>query len=164
MIQELLKSNCYHALNQGQYFIYDNDVTNKPNFVSEDGKWNLNIVNETTEVVNFFQNDGCLMKQNELKKCDWICFVNNEFYFIEAKDVKMRSRSSQRNDAVLKFDDTIPYFIDLYPSIKTMKLIVVMNFRSSKITSATNKSKALYFDEKYNAEYRETNILEFNKE
>ena len=123
---------------------------------------NLNLINNTINIVNFFQNDGCLMNQNELKKCDWICFFNNEFYFIEAKDVKMRSRSNQRNDAVLKFDATITYFLNLYPSIKAMKLIVVMNFRSSRITSATNKSKASYFQEEYNAEYRETNILEFN--
>lgn len=163
MIQELLKSNCCYPLNQGQYFIYDDDLNNVPSFVSEEDKWNLNLNNNTATIVNFFQNDGCLMTQNELKKCDWICFVDNEFYFIEAKDVKMRSRSSQRNDAVLKFDVTIPHFIALYPSVKTMKITVVMNFRSSKITSATNKSKALYFNEKYNAEYRETNILEFNK-
>jgi hypothetical protein len=162
MINELLASNCYYSLNQGKYFIYDDDLNNVPSFVSEGEKWNLNLNNNSNEIVNFFQNDGCLMTQNELKKCDWICFINNNFYFIEAKDVKMRSRSNQRNDAVLKFDDTIPYFINLYPVIKTMQLIVIMNFRSPKITSATNKSKALYFQEKYNAEYRETNILEFN--
>ncbi len=162
MIKKLLESNCYHPLNAGQYFIYDDDLNNVPSFVSKEEKWNLNLINNTIEIVNFFQNDGCLMIQNDLKKCDWVCFFANEFYFIEAKDVKMRSRSSQRNDAVLKFDDTIPYFIDLYPIIKTMKLIVIMNFRSSKITSANNKSKALHFDEKYKAEYRETNRLEFN--
>ncbi len=162
MIKKLLTSKCYYSLNQGKYFIYDDDLNNVPSFVLEGEKWNLNLNNNSNEIVNFFQNDGCLMTQNELKKCDWICFFNNNFYFIEAKDVKMRSRSSQRNDAVLKFDDTIPYFINLYPVIKTMQLIVVMNFRSPKITSASNKSKALYFQENYNAEYRETNILEFN--
>jgi hypothetical protein len=162
MIEELINTNCFYALNQGQYYIYDDDLNNVPSFVSKDERWNLNLINNTVKTVNFFQNDGCLMNQNELKKCDWICFRQDEFYFIEAKDVKMRSRSNQRNDAVLKFDTTIAYFLHQYPSIKSMRLIMVMNFRSSRITSATNKSKATYFQEEYNAEYRETNIIEFN--
>ena len=164
MIEELKNTNCFYPLASGTYFIYDNDVKNEPSFVLEGEKWNLKIVNNTVEIINFFQNDGCLMKQNELKKCDWLCFNNSEFYFIEAKDVKKKNRKIQRNDAVDKFDVTIPYFLNLYPSIKTMKLIVIMNFRNSKITNAANKAKAGYFDEEYNAEYRETNILEFNKE
>lgn len=162
MIEELKNTTCFYSLENGVYFIYDNDELNKPSFVAEEERWNLRIVNDSNEAINFFQNDGCLMSQNELKKCDWLCCKNNDFYFIEAKDVKKKNRKLQRNDAVDKFDVTIPYFLNLYPSIKTMKLIVVMNFRSSKITNAANKSKAAYFDEKYNAEYRETNILEFN--
>ena len=162
MIEELINTNCFYPLNQGQYFIYDDDLNNVPSFVTEEEKWNLNIVNNTAISVNFFQNDGCLMTQNELKKCDWICFKEDKFYFIEAKDVKMRSRKSQRNDAVEKFDATIPYFLNLYPEIRDMRMFVIMNFRSPKITNASNKSKATYFEEEYNAEYRETNILEFN--
>nr|WP_315198061.1 hypothetical protein [uncultured Flavobacterium sp.] len=162
MIEKLKNTNCFYPLKNGAYFIYDNDVKNEPDFVLEEERWNLKIVNGTNDVVNFFQNDGCLMKHNDLKKCDWLCHRDKEFYFIEAKDVKKKNRKIQRNDAVEKFDATIPYFLNLYPSIKTMKLIVIMNFRNSKITNAANKAKATYFDEEYNAEYRETNILDFN--
>ena len=56
------------------------------------------------------------MTQNELKKCDWLCYFKNEFYFIEAKDVKMKKRNEERKDAVEKFDATIPYFQKLYPA------------------------------------------------
>lgn len=161
MIEELTESNCYYPLNQGIYFIYDDELNNVPNFLSENDRWNLKIVNDSENVINFLQNDGCLMIQNEMKKCDWICFDQNDFYFIEAKDVKPKSRSSQRNDAIKKFDATIPYFLNLYPNLVNMRLFVIMNFRSSNLTNAANKAKAAYFEDKYNAKYIETNILEF---
>lgn len=161
MIEELFNTNCFFPLVNGKYFIYDDDKNNKPLFLKEEDRWNLNIINYSHDKVNFFQNDGCLITQNELKKCDWICFKDDEFYFIEAKDVKLKNRRKEKKDAVEKFDVTIPYFINLYPILNNMKLIVIMNFRSSKITSAANKSKESYFQEVHNAEYRETNILEF---
>ena len=161
MIEKLFETSCFFPLKKGIYFIYDDDKNNNPLFVNENEKWNLNLINNSQSKVNFFQNDGCLMTNNQLKRCDWICYKENEFYFIEAKDVKPKSRRSERNDAVEKFNLTIPYFTNLYPVINKMKLIVVMNFRSSKITNAANKSKEVYFQEVHNAEYRETNILEF---
>lgn len=162
MIQELIKTNCHFQLNEGNHYIYDDNINSKPLFVTEFEKWNLNIINNSNKDVNFFQNDGCLMKQNKLKKCDWLCFFDNTFYFIEAKDVKLKKRNEERKDAIEKFDATIPYYFNLYPILKSMKLIVIMNFRSPKITNASNKLKEAYFKEKYNASYKETNFIEFN--
>lgn len=161
MISELTKTNCYYPLQAGIYFIVDDNLKNKPLFVDESEIWTLKLVNESQDIVNFFQNDGCLMKENHLKKCDWICIKNDEIFFIEAKNVKMKKRNPERIDAVEKFDATLLYFIDLYPMIKTMKVIVIVNFRSPRITNASNKSKEAYFNEKYNAKYKETNFLKF---
>jgi hypothetical protein len=161
MIQELIATKCYYPLKKGNHFIYDDSINNVPLFRNEEEKWNLNLVNHSENPINFFQNDGCLMVQNELKKCDWTCFKDNEFYFIEAKDVKANSRRAERNDAIEKFKITITYYVDLYPTIKKMKLFVIMNFRSSKITNAANKAKEAYFDQEYNAKYKETNFLKF---
>jgi hypothetical protein len=162
MIQELIETECHFPLDKGNYYIYDDNINNKPLFVNETEKWNLNIINCSNKQVNFFQNDGCLMKQNELKKCDWFCIFENNLYFIEAKDVKMKKRNIERKDAVEKFEANIPYFLNLYPNIKTMKIFVIVNFRSPKITSASDKARSTFFDEKYNAKYKETNRLEFN--
>ena len=92
-MEELLQSTSYYPLKKGDYYIYDDNIANKPLFLKEDEKWNLKIENKSENNVNFFQNDGCLMTQNELKKCDWLCYFKNDFYFIEAKDVKMKKRN-----------------------------------------------------------------------
>lgn len=163
MIEKLINSHCYYPLTKGEYFIYDDAKNDKPSFVSKDQIWNLNIVNNLGAIVHFIQNDGCIMTQNELKKCDWVCFTNDTIIFIEAKNVKRKGRrKKQRNDAVEKFKVSISYYFKSYPEIKTMKLIVIMNFKSySGITQASNKAKAFYFKNAFNAEYIETNFLEF---
>lgn len=162
MIQELTETKCFYPLNKGVYYIYDDNIENKPLFLNKDERWNLSIVNNSEKIINFFQNDGCLMSQNELKKCDWLCFFENKFYFIEAKDVKIKKRNEERKDAIEKFEATIPYFSNLYPNIETMEIFVIMNFSSPKITNASHKLNETYFREKFNAKYKETNILEFN--
>ena len=103
------------------------------------------------------------MTQNDLKKCDWVSVFGDNFYFIEAKDVNNASRRKrQRNEAIEKFDVTIPYYIKAYPIMIDMNFFVIMNFRNSRITRASNKAKEFYFKEKFNADYIETNCLEFN--
>ena len=161
MIKEL-SEDCHYLLKKGEYFIYDDDKNNKPLFLNEDDIWNLKINNDSEINVNFFQNDNCLMTDNKLKKCDWICVFNNELYFIEAKDINKPSRRKiERRDAVEKFNTTISYFSKTYPNLKEMSLFVIMNFRSSKITRAANKARESYFDETFNAKYIETNHLDF---
>ncbi len=162
MIEEL-NENCHYPLTKGEYFIYDDNKNNKPLFLTEDAIWNLKILNASETNVHFFQNDNCLMTNNQLKKCDWICVFQNEFYFIEAKDVANAARrKKQRRDAVEKFEATISYFFESYPDIKKMSLFIIMNFRNPKITRAANKARESYFDEIFNAKYIETNILNFN--
>ena len=75
--------------------------------------------------------------------------------------VKMKKRNSERKDATEKFEATIPYYLSIYPIIRTMKIFVIVNFRSPKITSASDKTRSAFFDEKYSASYKETNLLEF---
>ncbi len=53
-------------------------------------------------------------------------------------------------------------FLNLYPNIETMKIFVIVNFRSPKITSASDKARSSFYNENYNAKYQETNRLEFN--
>jgi hypothetical protein len=103
------------------------------------------------------------MTQNELKKCDWITIFKNTMYFVEAKDVNKASRrKKQRIDAIEKFEQTISYYTETYPDIINMNFFVVMNFRSKiKLTRASNKAKESYFKEEFNADYIETNYLEF---
>jgi hypothetical protein len=163
MIVDLLNTECHYPLIKGEYFIYDNDAINNPDFVLEEKKWNLKITNSSDTNVDFFQNDGCLMTQNELKKCDWITIFKNIMYFVEAKDVNKASRrKKQRIDAIEKFEQTISYYTETYPDIINMNFFVVMNFRSKiKLTRASNKAKESYFKEEFNADYIETNYLEF---
>lgn len=162
MIQKLINTKCYYPLEKGNFFINDNADKNEPIFTSENEVWSLQILNQSENTLHFVQNDNCIMTQNDLKKCDWVCFTSTTFYFIEAKNVKSGRRKNQRNDAVEKFMITIPYYLNSYNELKNMNLVVVMNFRNvSKITNASNKAKASYFKETFNAKYLETNFLEF---
>ncbi len=158
-----LDTTCHYPLTKGEYFIYDDNENNKPLFLDEDAIWNLKIVNNSDINIDFFQNDNCLMTDNNLKKCDWIIIFENEFYFVEAKNVKPSRRKQERKDAVEKFKATIPYFLNIYPEVKKMNLFVIMNFKSLRtITNAANKARKSYFNETFDAEYIETNILKFN--
>ena len=162
MIVDLLNKKCHYPLEKGEYYIYDDEANHTPKFVNDDEEWNIKIVNNSNFDIDFFQNDGCLMTQNELKKCDWISIFRNKFYFIEAKDVKAGQRKKQRKDAIEKFNATIPYYLETYPALIDLSLYVIMNFRDMvKLTRAANKAKAFYFKEEFNAEYIETNHLDF---
>ncbi len=158
-----LDTKCHYPLKKGNYYVYDDDINNKPLFCNEDENWNLKIINKSNINVDFFQNDNCLMTDNNLKKCDWILIFKDEFHFIEAKDVKTKQRSKARKNADKKFEITIPYFTKLHPEIIKMKKHVVLNFKSnSNITRAADKAKQSYYSETYNAKYKETNKLNFN--
>ncbi|MGB0981389.1 MAG: hypothetical protein ACPGUH_04735 [Winogradskyella sp.] len=166
MIVSQLDKNCLYPLKEGNHYIYDNHLEHKPRIVKKDDKWNLEIVNNSEELVNFFQNDACLMTLNDLKKCDWLLIFKNSFYFIEAKDVGNVSRKKEeRQSAIAKFDDTIPFYLAKYPFLSSMKLFAIMNFRSkknSRVVMTGDQDRREYFKEKHKVKYSETNYLEFN--
>ncbi len=160
---EKLDTKCHYPLKKGDYYIYDDDINNKPLFCKVDEKWNLNIINKSNINVDFFQNDECLMTNKNLKKCDWIIIFKDEFYFIEAKDVKIKQRSKAKKNAEKKFEVTIPYFLNLYPEIEEMKIKVILNLRStSNLTSSADKNRRNRYNVNYNTKYIETNSLTFN--
>ena len=165
MIVDLLNKKCHHPLKNGSHYIYDNHTENKPVFAEKKEKWNLEIFNNSSDVVNFFQNDGCLMTQKELKKCDWVLAFKNSFYFIEAKDVgKVARKKVERESAKDKFNDTIPFYLEKYPCLLSMKLFVIMNFRNkrnNRVVMTGDQDRREYFKEKHKVKYSETNYLEF---
>ncbi|MGB0880807.1 MAG: hypothetical protein ACPGTO_09595 [Polaribacter sp.] len=165
MIVSLLDEKCSYPLKQGEYYVYDNHTAKKPIFAKKEEKWNLEIVNNSSKIVNFFQNDGCLMTQNHLKKCDWVLAFKNSFYFIEAKDVgNLTRKKEERESAKDKFDDTIPFYLDKYPFLSTMKLFAIMNFRNkknSRVVMTGDQDRREYFKQKHKVKYSETNYLEF---
>ena len=162
MIANLYKTACYYPLKKGKHYIYDDDKNDKPIFLKKKEDWNLKISNKSTENVDFFQNDNCIMTDNAMKKCDWICIYANNFYFIEAKDVKIKQRSKACKNAKEKFNDTIPYFLKYYPDLKEKTIFVILNFKSvSKLTRAVDKAKKMYYNTQFNANYKETNKLKF---
>jgi len=160
MLKDLLNINCYFPLGKGVHFIYDDNINNFPLFVEEAQKWNLKIENNSTNQVDFFQNDACIMRDNKFKKCDWICFNQNNFYFIEAKDVKPSSRKKERKVSKEKFIDTLEFY-KKYSFPTNMKKFAVLNFRNIRlVNSSNNTNKAFYKD--LGLEYLETNFIEFN--
>ena len=162
MIDFTLDKECLSPLAKGEYYIYDNNKNNIPSFVMSSEKWSLKIINDSFEEILFYQNDNCLMKQNELKKCDWLAIHQNAFYFIEVKDAKTNQRRKQRIDARKKFDSTVPHYLEKHQSLNKMELRIVLNFRvEHKLTRASHKYYRAYYKESYNAKYLENQLYKF---
>ncbi|MDI9308882.1 MAG: hypothetical protein QM535_01605 [Limnohabitans sp.] len=140
------------------YFIYDNKTEEKTDFVDGNSKWNLKI--EVKKYSLFIDNERFIMNQAQsgVKKCDWICFNDSDFYFIESKDVKTKLRNAARTD----FDEKIVDTLDFYKkyNLAHLNLWGVLNFRSpNKVTSAASKDRKFKYKLK-GIKYEELNCLQ----
>lgn len=119
MIERLIQTRCHYPLTKGEFFfINDDNLNNVPLFVQEADSWNLHVINKLDQIIHFVQNDGCIMFGDKSKKCDWICFFEKTFYFIEAKNVSRKQRGRQRNNAIEQFKVTIPYYLIIILKLK----------------------------------------------
>ncbi|MEL1245144.1 hypothetical protein AAEO56_12780 [Flavobacterium sp. DGU11] len=158
------KYDCLFPLNQGSYYINDDRETKKAVFVKEDERWTLLIDNQKA-TIHFMQNEGCIMLDNAIKKCDWICFDDERFYFIEAKDVRPGQRKSERKGAKEKFEGTLKFYKEeLGFSLDNFtEVYAILNFRNTnRITSAASKENKAHYKETFGVTYEETNSIEFN--
>ncbi|MFC7774191.1 hypothetical protein [Flavobacterium sp. GCM10027622] len=151
--------NCHKILNEEVYYLED-VKDNETNFVEQDDYWNLCIENKNSKKIILLENEFCVMKNENSKKCDWALFEADNLFFIESKDVKPRNRSKERKDATKQLISTIEFYgskIDL----TTLNLHALICFKSkAKIIKSGDQARKALFKETYNADYFEANLIE----
>lgn len=156
---DLEKDICYKNLTNSVYYLEDikDAITS---FKSEEEYWNLCVENDNLKEILFLENEFSVMKNETSKKCDWVLFENNNLYFIESKDVKMRGRAKERKDAIKQLIATIEFYnsrIDLTP----IKLFSQVCFKSnSRIIKPGDQARKKTFSQ-YNSDFTEGNHIVF---
>jgi hypothetical protein len=156
----LEKDICYKTLKEIVHYLEDikDDVTS---FKSKEEYWNLCIENDNSKEILLLENEFSIMKNEISKKCDWVLFENNDLYFIESKDVKMRGRAKERKDAIKQLIATIRFYnsrIDL----SSTRLYSQVCFKSnSRIIKTGDQARKKIFSE-YNSDFTEGNYIVFD--
>lgn len=156
---DLEKDVCYKILDNSVYYleeIKDSTVQLK----TEEEYWNLCLENENLREILFLENEYSIMKNEDSKKCDWVIFENNNIYFIESKDVKLRGRKKERIDATKQLITTIEFYKTKI-NLDTVTIFSQICFKSnSRIVKAGDQARKVLFKQ-YNSEFSEGNLIKF---
>jgi hypothetical protein len=156
---DLGKDTCYKILNDSVYYLEDlkDAITS---FKSEEEYWNLCLENDNSKEILLLENEFSVMKNETTKKCDWVLLENNNLYFVESKDVKMRGRAKERIDATKQLIASIVF----YKSKMEFSSITVFSqicFKSkSKIIKTGDQARKVLFKQ-YDSEFSESNYISF---
>lgn len=144
------------------YYIVDDKAFEKTKFVNSNEKFDLKV--KTNEHFTFIDNERHIMNiaGDRVKKCDWIIFNFEKFYFIEAKNIKKKNyRKDAREETYLKFNDTMTFFIYNYNFSYNPKMFAILNFRenTNDISKASLKTLKAKYRLNLKLNYEETNFL-----
>lgn len=144
---------------ENSYFVFDNKSEERTDFVTkENEEWTLHL--DVKRTSGFIDNERFIMNDAGvgIKKCDWICFNQVNFYFIEAKNVKTKKRSEAKKDFDKKMQDTLSFYQQF--NLEELKKHAILNFNSpNKITGAATKDRKYKYKE-IGINYEELNYLE----
>ncbi len=139
----------YELLNDNLFFIYDDDSDEKftpCRIVSEEDEYQICVVNENEFEVTFIKIDQCLIINNDHRKCDCALISNNQFFFIEIKNVKLKQRKLARKEAIQQLKSTIEIFkqnLDL----SQFELYAIIGFKTNKpyiVQSSKNTQRVMF--------------------
>nr|WP_315158679.1 hypothetical protein [uncultured Flavobacterium sp.] len=156
---DLEKDVCYRLLDDLVYYLEDvkDAITN---FKSEEEYWNLCLENDSSKEILLLENEFSIMKNEVSKKCDWVLFENNNLYFVESKDVKMRGRAKERIDATKQLIASIVF----YKSKMELTAVTIFSkicFKSkSKIIKSGDQARKVLFKQ-FDSEFTEANHIIF---
>ena len=93
MIEQLYEvfpqlNNCLSIFSDKHVYLFENNQSQKGEFVSGKQIYHLHIENKTNGQFYFLQNDDCIMINEKNGQCDYLIFNGNEINFTEIKVVK----------------------------------------------------------------------------
>lgn len=156
----LEKGICYKTLKDSVYYLEDikDAITN---FKFEEEYWNLCIENGNSKEILLFENEFSVMKNETSKKCDWVLFENNNLYFVESKDVKIRSRNKERKDAVKQLIATIEFYSSKIDLSNTQLFSQICFKSNSRIIKTGDQARKKIFSQ-YNSDFTQGNYISFD--
>ncbi len=136
---------------------------NKPaKIVSDIDEYQLTVINNNGHNIWFVKTDKCLL-ENDKSKCDCLLFSDEIFCFVEIKNSKSSSRSTQRAKAIEQLEATIINFKGngINFSHIITKAIICFNSNNDYPIQASKKTQQAIFAEKYQVSLEEGNKIEF---
>lgn len=142
-----------------KYYIQDYKKEERTVLVNENEKWDFCLETNRTHSATLIDNERAIMTSINTKKCDWICFDSNKFFFLEAKKVNARSRKKARQDALKKFEASINFYHLIVSKINDLfETVAILSFDTPARlkNSASFKQKKAEFKRRFNVDYDET--------
>lgn len=121
---------------------------NKKKFTIKENKCRVNFLNLSGREITEVRIDGCLIKDNNVEKCDYLVQVENKIcIFIELKGAKIEKAINQ-----LKY--TLKKLNDIYPC--TQKICLIVSTRMPQDTKILKYKREL--KKEFNAKLLTKNI------
>ena len=101
---------CLESVEEKHFFIQDGS-NQKPAFIVKE-KGEFEVINHTSDSINFLKTDSCISDSNDTKRCDCAVFNNDTFCFIELKCIRASKFTTNRKKAETQLEATIDNFKD----------------------------------------------------
>lgn len=149
----------YESTSESEIFIYDADTLGKElpsSIVNSDSNYQIKLVNEEEKEIIFIKIDQCLIIDNKIRRCDCAIINQNNFIFIEIKDVKTKQRKIARKEAIAQLTSTIELFLDKI-DFTNLQLFAVIGFKTLRpyVVQPSKNTQRAIFKSKYNIELQE---------
>lgn len=157
----------FEDINEAIFYVYDEEggESEKPVRIVNNGEdFQLTVHNKSLKKIQFVKTDKCLVvEMRNLKKCDCLIFDSENFYFVEIKKSKNRTRNAKRKEAVLQLISTIDLFIENNIDLRKFKTTALICFKTRfpRIIQASQNSSRAFFKERYNISLDEGNEIVF---
>ena len=124
---------------------------------SESEPIHFTLTNPLNALLTFAALDNCLLKSDDISRCDFILGNLSKLYFVEIKEVPIRNRRDARLDAIKQLESTLSFLENRIDFTKTIPVAVIC-LKAKKVhplQNATSSAKAFSFKTKYNAVLKE---------
>jgi hypothetical protein len=152
-------NNCLSILTDKHVYVFENNETQKGEFVSAKQNYHLHIENKTNGQFYFLQNDDCIMINEKNGQCDYLIFNENEINFTEIKVAKGNLKN-HRKDAYKQIENTFKFYSNAITFSNKILLNALVCFPSKRrIVKPSESTKRKEFKNKYNIALRTGNYL-----
>jgi len=151
------KNESFIELNVKELYIFDDakdDIKSPIKLVEKDNLFQIKITNTSNNPFVVVKNDACLVSK-DIKKCDVLLYNTNEFYFLEIKDRKVKSKAKARKTAYEQLLSSIIQLKGLDFGSRLKYAVVGFSKPKTKIISTGSNSKKAFFKDNYNVKLME---------
>lgn len=177
MREELIKAfphscnnDCIKVYKESEFIVYDDTISGKclvnVGDINQNQRPYFKIVNPNNKEITIVSIDNCILFSNDGKKCDFACFDESEFYFVELKLAfgGQSSRRSCKKHALLQLKETINAFTAImnFTGYKKFACSCVGYNKTTPASPASDLNTRLDFLINYNTHLIQGDEITFN--